>query len=213
LIFGTLPPANAASPVGKMTTRGAAEVNGAPAPSETSVFAGDRITTREDTAAAVQFSGGSQIFLPELSAAVVKLQDAQLAVSLERGALAVIARGAATIPVRAQGVVVEAAGDGAIFEVALKRSGLRVMARRGAAVVRAADRTVEVKEGMTMDATTAAPQAGATSGLTALQTVVLITSLSLGITGFALGIAAINRSEPQDCTVTGTTTPFQITCP
>jgi ferric-dicitrate binding protein FerR (iron transport regulator) len=203
----------AAAALAKMTTHGTAEVNGTPAPEEISIFAGDRITTKEDTAVAVQFSGGNQIFLPEVSAAVIKLQDSQPAVSLERGALAMVGRSALPIPVHAQGVIVEAAGANVIFEVALKRGGLRAMARRGTAVVRAADRTVEVKEGMTMDATTAPPQAGATSGLTPLQTVVLISSITLGITGFALGIAAINRSEPQDCTVTGTTTPFQITCP
>jgi ferric-dicitrate binding protein FerR (iron transport regulator) len=198
-----------------MTTVGAAEVNGTAAPAEISIFAGDRITTREDTAVSLQFSGGSQAFLPETSAALLKLQQSRVLVALERGAVAVAARNATVLAVMAQGVWIEAQQDGAVFEVALKRGGLRVMARRGAALVKAADRTVEVKEGMTLDATTGAPSnsAGAMSGLTPLQTAVLVASVSLGITGFALGVAAIQRSQPQDCTVTGTTTPFRVTCP
>lgn len=206
-----------AAAVGKMTTRGTAEVNGAVAPAEGSVFSGDRIASRVNSVVALALPGGDQVFLPERTAAQVEQKGARVRVSLERGALAVVSRGANPVGISARGVLVEASGASAVFEVAVNEVGLKVLSRHGVTRVRAADRTLEVKEGMTLDATTTpAPQtpAGAgAGGLSTLQTTVLVVATAVGIAGFTLGALALRKSDPEDCRVTGLVSPFTITCP
>jgi hypothetical protein len=92
LLVAYVPVAPAASPavVGKMQTKGAAEINGAAAPDETTVFAGDRITTEKETASGLSLPGGDQVFLPSLTAAKVGRSGKRITVTLERGALAVV---------------------------------------------------------------------------------------------------------------------------
>lgn len=217
LVYTPVAPADSPAAVGKVVIRGVAEVNGAVSPAETSVFSGDRIATRANTTAAIVLPGGDQVFLPERTRARVEQDGARVRVQLEAGALAVVGRSKTPVKVFAQGVVVEPAGANAVFEMALKDGGLRVMSRRGMARVTGSNRTVEVTEGMTLDATTApVPQGPAGAGaasLSTLQTAVLIASVSLGVAGFAMGVRALTRSVPQDCKVTGTTSPFTITCP
>ena len=83
------------------------------------------------------------------------------------------------------------------------------MARKGTAVVKATDRTVEVKEGTTMDATVAPGPTGA-GGTSSLLTIVTVVGAAAGITGLALGVQALRRSQPQDCVVVS---PNTISCP
>ena len=78
LVCAPVAPAGTPAAVAKMSTKGTAEVNGTVTPAETSVFSGDRITTRENAAAALALSGGDQVFLPEQSAAQVRQADARL---------------------------------------------------------------------------------------------------------------------------------------
>ncbi len=210
------PVVSAATPdaVAKMSTKGTAEVNGTVTPAEATVFHGDRITTRAKTAAALALSGGDQVFLPEQSAALVRQAGAQVEMSLERGGLVVVSRGVQPVTVLAGGVRIVPSGAG-IFEIAIKGASLKVAARKGAARVVASDRTVEVTEGNTLDATVVPPQggAGAAGGLTALQTVAIVGGIVAGVVGLTLGVVAFKRANPTDCRVTGTTSPFTITCP
>jgi len=211
LLLVYVPVAPAASPaaVGRIQTKGTAEVNGAPVPTEATVFAGDRITTQKKTASGLLLPGGDQVFLPSLTAAKVNRSGKRVVVSLERGALAVVNRSAEPVVIEANGVRIEAANSAGVYEVAIQGQGLKVMTRKGTTLVKAADRTVEVKEGTTMDATVAQGPGGQ-GGLSPLWTVVLVTSAAAGFTGLALGIRALERSQPQDCVVVS---PSTISCP
>lgn len=202
--------ASSPTAVGKMNTKGTAEVNGAIVPGEATLFSGDRIATQKSTASGLSFSPGNQVFLAALTAAQVHRTGNQVTVTLERGALAVVDRSANPVVVEANGVRIGAAGSSSgIYEVALHGTGLKVMARKGTALVKASNRTVEVKEGTTMEATVAAGPFAA-GGLSPLMTVVVITSATLGITGFILGIQALLRPHPEDCVVVS---PNRISCP
>ena len=210
-----VPVAPAETPaVAKMTTKGTAELNGMVTPEETSVFNGDRITTREKTAAALSLAGGDQVFLPEQSAVQVRQADARVEMSLERGGMVVISRGAQPFSVLAAGVRIVPSSSG-ILEIAIKGTSLKVAARKGTARVTASNRSVDVPEGKTLDATVDPPQGptGATAGLTALQTVAVVAGVVSGVVGLTLGVVAFNRPSPKDCRVTGSTSPFTITCP
>lgn len=211
LLLTYVPVAPAASPaaVGKIQTKGTAEVNGAPVPAEATVFAGDRITTQKKTASGLLLPGGDQVFLPSLTAAKVNRSGNRVVVSLERGALAVVNRSAEPVVIEANGVRIEAANSAGVYEVAIQGQSLKVMTRKGTTLVKAADRTVEVKEGTTMDATVAQGPAGP-GGLSPLWTVVLVSSAAAGFTGLALGVQALERSQPQDCVVVS---PSTIRCP
>lgn len=215
LVCAPVVPAETPAAVAKMSTKGIVEVNGTVTPAEASVFDGDHIATRAKTAAALAFSGGNQVFLPEQSAAQVRQVGAGVEVSLERGGLVVVSRGAQPVKVLAGGVRVVPSGAG-ILEIAVKGASLKVAVRKGAARVTAADRSVEVTEGNTLDATVAPPPqgaAGAAAGLSAFQTVAIVAGVVAGVVGLTLGVVAFNRANPSDCRVTGSTSPFTITCP
>src|SRR3989475_9955570 len=143
----------AASPavVGKISTKGRTTVNGTLVPEEATVFAGDRIATDKETAAGLSLPGGDQVFLPSLSAAQIKRIDDQVAVVLERGALAVVNRSAQPVIVEVNGVRVRASGtSGAIYEVAVNGTSPKGVGRKGAAGGKAADHTAGGKEGTTL---------------------------------------------------------------
>jgi len=156
-----LPPLSlAGSPavVGKMNMKGRVEINGTVAPAESTVFAGDRISTGNETALGLSLTGGDQVFLPSQSAVQVDRTGQQITVALERGALAVVNRSDQPLLVRAGGVEIQTAGpSGGLYEVAISGGNLKVLARKGTAMVRASNRTVEVKEGTTMEATLPEP--------------------------------------------------------
>lgn len=210
LVFAPVSVAGSPTVVGKIQMKGQAEINGASAPAESTVFAGDRISTDKETALALSLTGGDQVFLPSLSAVQVDRAGQQITVALERGALAVVNRSDQPLLVRAGGVEIQAAGpSGGLFEVAISGGNLKVSARKGTAMVRASNRTVEVKEGTTMEATVPTP-AFAAGGLGPLWTIVLVASAAAGITGLALGVQSLNRTQPEDCRVVS---PNQIVCP
>lgn len=210
LIYVPVAPAASSAMMGKINTKGRATVNGTPVPEEATVFTGDRIATEKETASGLSLPGGDQVFLPSLTVAQVNRVGDQVAVVLERGALAVVNRSAQPVIVEVSGVRVQAAStSGAIYEVAVNGTSLKVMSRKGTAVVKASNRTVEVKEGTTLDAT--APQGpGGAGGLSPLWTAVLVTSTVAGFTGLGLGIKAVRQKKPQDCVVVS---PNSINCP
>lgn len=210
LVYAPVAPAASPAVVGKINTKGTAEVNGAPVPAEATVFTGDRISTQKNTASGLSLPGGNQVFLPALTAARISRTGDQVTVALERGALAVVNRSADPVVIEANGVRIQAAGPaGGVYEVAVQGRGLKVMARKGSAVVKATDRTVEVKEGTTMDATVA-PGPTATGGTSSFLTVIGVVGAAAGITGLALGVQALRRSQPQNCVVIS---PNTISCP
>lgn len=224
LLLVTLPvlPAEPPAAVGKLTTRGIAEVNGTSLPNEATVFSGDLLATQKDAAMALSLGAGNQVFFPELTRARLERSGTETKVSLERGALAVVSRSGSAPVVETSGVRIQTAGPSpAIFEVAISGASLKVLSRKGTMRVVAADRTVEVPEGKMLEATVApappAPQrapagTGMTSGLTTLQTVAIVAGFAGGLTGLVLGAVALTRPNPKDCKITGSS-PATITCP
>lgn len=213
LLLAYVPVVESASPaaIGKISTKGKAAVNGTAVPEEATVFAGDRISTEKETATGLSLPGGDQVFLPALTTAQLLRNDAQVIVALEHGALAVISRSNQPVTIRANGVEIQSAkAAGAVYEVAVQGTSLKVMARKGTALVKAANRTVEVNEGTTLDATAPAAPPVAAGGLSPLWTGIIVVSTAAGFTGLGLGIAAKLRSQPQDCTVVS---PNTIVCP
>ncbi len=210
LVYAPVAPAASPAVVGKLNTNGKVAVNGAVVPTETTLFAGDRISTGEETAVGIFLTGGDQVILGSLSTAQVNRADKQLRLALGEGALAVVDRGTPPIVVTANGVRIEASGASpAIYEVAVKGTSLKVMARKGTAVVTGSNRTVEVKEGTAMDAT--APPLGPSGIASPLWTVVMLGSAAAGVAGLALGISAARRTSPQDCRVV--VSQSSIVCP
>jgi len=210
LLFSQLSMAGSPVAVGKITMKGRVEINGVTAPSDSTVFAGDRISTGKETALGLFIAGGDQLFLPSLSTAAVDRSEQQLIVTLERGGLAVINQSGQPVLVRAGGVQVQASRPSAsLYEVVVAEGSLKVLARRGSAVVRASNRTIEVKEGTTLEATVPSP-ISMSGSLGPIWTTVLVASTAAGITGLVVGVQALNRAAPQECTVVS---PNQIACP
>lgn len=224
LLLAALPvlPAEPSAAVGKMTTRGAAEVNGTTLPNDATVFSGDRLATEKDSAVALSLGAGNQVFFPELTRARLERSGNETKVSLEHGALAVVSR-AGTVPVvETSGVRIQTAGSApAIFEVAISGTKLKVLSRTGITRVIAADRTIELPEGKMLEASVSpappSPQApaagtGMTGGLTTIQIVAIAVGVGAGVTGLVLGAVALTRPNPKDCKITGSS-PATITCP
>src|SRR2546425_8137903 len=153
LVYVPVVPAASPAVVGKISTKGRTTANGTLVPEEATVFAGDRIATDKETAAGLSLPGGDQVFLPSLSAAQIKRIDDQVAVVLERGALAVVNRSAQPVIVEVNGVRVRASGtSGAIYEVAVKGTSPKGVGRKGTAVGEAAGRPPGGKERTTLPA-------------------------------------------------------------
>lgn len=201
LVF--VPVTNAAPEiVGKMAAKGAVEVNGERATASATVFSGDRIGTAENSGVSVTLKAGSRLLIAEKSSVHMDRRSGQVTASVERGGLAVLGRPGESIVVHANGVRVETPDSpNAIYEVTVKDNALRVWARRGTALVTSADRTVEVKEGMMLDATVTPPSSAPAnvSGLTTFQTFALVVGIAAGVAGLALGVAALTRTQPEDC--------------
>ena len=224
LLLVTLPvlPAEPPAAVGKLTTRGAAEVNGTVLPNEATIFSGDRLATQKDSAVALSLGAGNQVFFPELTRARLERTGNETKVSLERGALAVVSRSGIAPVIETGGVRIQAAGSApAIFEVAINGASLKVLARTGTARVLGAERSIEVPEGKMLEARLSPPPAppqapaagtGMTSGLSTIQVVAITVGVVAGLTGLTLGAIAATRPNPRDCKITGSS-PATITCP
>lgn len=210
LVQASITPAGAPAAVGTIQTRGNVQVNGTVIPGGGTLFAGDRIVTGKDTAASLALAGHDQVFLPEQTAAAVRQEGQRVRVVLEQGAVAVVSRSPQPVEVQAAGVRISASAGAGMYEVAVRDHALEVLGRHGVTLVTAANRTVEVPEGMKLEATIAGPAPA--DGLSTFDKVVLVTAVGLGIAGFALGLAAFLRDKPEDCKVVGSATPFTISC-
>ena len=86
LVYLPTASAGAREVVGKIQIKGMVEINGAPAPPETTIFAGDRIATANETATGLSIIGGDKVFLSSFSTAAVQHISNQVQIDLERGA-------------------------------------------------------------------------------------------------------------------------------
>jgi ferric-dicitrate binding protein FerR (iron transport regulator) len=216
ILLGFQPVGWAASPVmvGKIVAEGAAQINGSPAPKGTTLFADDRIVTQKDGNASLALTGGGQLILVDSSSVQMKQLGGQLTAALDHGALAVFNRGiAAPIIVQAGGARIRPGKDGAVYAVTLVGEKLEVFAKKGVAEVEAANRTVEVHEGETLEATMApadppqtAAGAGKTSPLGRLDKVLIVVGVAAGVTVLGIAVRALEK------TCTATPSPFKVSC-
>jgi hypothetical protein len=205
---------SASSPiVGKMVGQDAAVINGSPAPQGTTIFADDHIVTQKDGNASLALTGGGQLILVDSSSLQMKQMGGQLTAELDHGALAVFSRGITSpVFVQARGARIRSGKGGAIYAVTLVGEKLEVFAKKGIAEVEAANRTVEVHEGETMEAmlVPADPQqrpAGSTSPIASkLDKILIIIGVAAGVAGLLIAVRNIDK------TCTGTPSPFQVTC-
>lgn len=207
----------AAVPIlGQVIVKGHATINGVATPSRATVFLGDQVTTGTNTVAQLFLSGGNNVVLPESSTVVLNHDRSQIIVDLKQGALAVFSKNDSPAVIEASGALIKP-GTNAVLEIVAQGNSLKVSSRRGSAIVETADRSLEVIEGKELDATLAPaipqglPGSTRTPGRNKLLTWIFITSLAAGLTGLTLGILAISRPNPTDCTFVSTT--GKITCP
>src|SRR5260370_4879644 len=221
LLLGLQPGPWASSPtiVGQMVTEGAAEINGARTPKGGTVFVGDHIVTQSGANASLALTGGSQLILIESSSLQMKEVEGQMGASLDHGALAVLSRTATTpIVVEAAGARIRPGKGGAVYAVTVTGANLDIFSKTGTTEVEAGDRTVEVHEGETLEATMApaapaaaapgaSPQWTSPAGRTSkFEKIVIIVGVAAAVTALVLAIKAVQK------TCTGTPSPFKLTC-
>ncbi len=203
--------------IGQLTTRGTAQINGMAVPAATTVFSGDRVTTEKNSQAMLTMGSGDQVLLPASSAASLERASSELKLKLALGSVEVVNKSATPIVVLASRTRIHPlAGEASTFEVGINGNALAVVARHGTAVVEAAGKTVEVKEGNELRATLAPnppqAQAGGSSGLTSFQTFAIVVAAGGGVAGVALGASALSNQppNPSNCIVLSDNT---ISCP
>jgi hypothetical protein len=201
--------------VGQISIEGPAQINGASAPRGGTVFVGDQIVTQSGANASLALTGGTQLILIESSSLKMKEIEGQTGALLDRGALAVFSRSAkAPIAVEAGGARIRPGKDGAVYAVTLTGEKLEVFAKTGTTEVEAANRTVEVHEGETLEATMVPadpPQRPAGVGTTGpiaskLDKILIIVGATAGTAGLIVAVRAIQK------TCTTTPSPFKIKC-
>jgi len=201
-VFAYQPVAWAAAPavVGEISVKGSAEINGIGAVNGKTVFSGDRIVTNGNSTASVTSHGGARLLVVESSTVQIKDSSGPLTALLQRGGVAAVSPAEAPLIVEVSGMRIVPAKTGGIYAVQLAGNKLKVLAQSGTLSVEAANRTVTVPEGKTMDATVGADPAGggAAAGGSSLLTDILIAStVALAATTLALAI----DDATKGCTV------------
>jgi ferric-dicitrate binding protein FerR (iron transport regulator) len=218
LLLSTQPETRAASSskiVGQIAIEGTAEINGAVAPKGGTVFVGDHVVTQGGANASLALTGGTQLILVEASSLHMQEVDGQMGASLTGGALAVFTRGVTNpIVVEAGGARIRTGKEGAVYAVTLTGEKLQVFSKTGTTEVAAANRTIEVHEGETLEATMSLPTppqrpagAGSSSPLWGnFDKVLIIVGVAAGVTGLVVAVRALQK------TCTATPSPFKVNC-
>lgn len=154
--------------LGKVVPRGSAQLNGTRLALETTLYAGDTITTPADGLALVLLPQGDQLHVGPASAVRATDTAGTLLVSLERGALLARSGSGQTIAVRARGLIVNPQAA-ARYAVALTENAVVVSAEQGVVTVQGTAQTYTVPAGKTMRFEVAdGPQAPAGAGASGL---------------------------------------------
>jgi hypothetical protein len=193
------PPAHLA--IGTAATAGRIQVDGAAVPSGVVVFSGDRIAT-SSAGASVYLRKAAEVVLGPATTAQVMATGAAYSVQLDLGELAARDGRDAPILVKAGGVTVESKTTNGSFEVAFADGHLRVLARRGVAVVTGANRTVEAPAGNLMSAAIIPIVGAVLASKILLVTVIAATAA----TGTILGV--VSSSSNPTCVSAS-----QLNCP
>jgi len=194
--------AAAAPVVGEISVHGRAAVNGLDTASGKTIFSGDRIVTEAQSTAAVTSRGGARLLVVEASAVEIKDSNGSLVARLDHGGLAAVSPAQAPLIVEVGGMRILPAARGSVYAVFLDGNKLKVQAQSGALDVEAANRTVSLPEGKTLDATMApAPEGGggggASGGSSTLTAVLIASTVALAASTLALAIDDVTKG----CTV------------
>lgn len=179
------------------------------------MFVGDHIVTQSGANASLSLTGGAQLILVESSSLQMKEVEGQTSALLDRGALGVLSRTAGTpVVVEAGGARIRPGKGGAIYALSVTGQKLEVFAKTGTTEVEAANRTVELHEGETLEATMAPadpPQgptgAGSASPLaTNFDKILIIVGVAAAVTALVVAVRALEK------TCTATPSPFKVSC-
>jgi hypothetical protein len=185
---------------GNLKAQGETEVNGMPVKVETTVFAGDLVSTKSKSSALLTLAGGNQVFVVENSAA--RFHKDSKSVTLERGALGVLDRGGDIVKVTSRGTLLRPAkGKAARYVVKSEGKGLVLSSLRGDVEVVAENRTVTVPSGTSMRIEIAdpapSPQGAGPSNSYANKKGVIIGTVVVGaVLAIALPLALRDDDEP-----------------
>lgn len=162
LLLAELPVLGAPAAVGKVLPRqGTSAVNNTTLQAETTLFAGDTLTTQGDSLAMIELAQGDQVNLGPLSSASLTTSDQEVFVNLASGSLMTRNGGARHIVTSAQGLVVSPSGP-ALYEVAIQGGSVLVSSHAGSVEVQGTNQSVIVPEGKAMkfQVASVAPSAG-----------------------------------------------------
>jgi hypothetical protein len=132
LLLVQMPVAGASSAIGKVVPRtGESAVNGVPLKLETTVFAGDAVSTTGQGSALMLLSKGDRVILgPETTTSVIS-SDEGVTIDLSDGMVRTHANNKGSVAVRANGLVVRPVAGKGSFEVGIDGEAILVSAVDG----------------------------------------------------------------------------------
>ena len=168
LLCASLPPSvRSAELIGVARTTGPAQINGMSLPGQVNVFSGDRIGTGQDSTLTLSSGPQERVRLAAMSGAQVALEEGNLVISLEKGALGFESMGRTRITLKAYDVAIQGQGDfPVVAEVSFLPSGkARVNVLKGQVQVSGAGQLLSLKSGEVglIASTQAGPQSGSLS--------------------------------------------------
>ncbi len=168
LLCASLPPSvRSAELIGVARTTGPAQINGMSLPGQVNVFSGDRIGTGQDSTLTLSSGPQERVRLAAMSGAQVALEEGNLVISLEKGALGFESMGRTRITLKAYDVAIQGQGDfPVVAEVSFLPSGkARVNVLKGQVQVSGAGQLLSLKSGEVglIASTQAGPQSGSSS--------------------------------------------------
>lgn len=184
--------------LGQITTEGPAQVNSVTAVTGATVFSGDRITTESGSTALLSLTAGRQAILSESSSLQLTRGAKYITTVLDRGQAAILSPADDPVAMDVGGTRIIPGSAGSVYAVQLTGNKLTVAASRGSVTVEGTNRTVEVDEGNTLEATLEPAQFGAGAGAPSpvvrsrLGTVLIIAVIALAATTLALLIRDLN---------------------
>jgi hypothetical protein len=187
-----------ATALGQVTLNGSAAINGRPAIVGASIFSGDRINTQRDSTAALSLTGGREIILVGAGSLSVTGDPDRITAVIDAGKVAVLSPARSPVEISAKGVRIVPGKTGGVYVIQLEGQNLLVTARKGSAGLDAANRIIEVTEGMKLEATLGSAPQPASGGAPALRTPIvkftLVSAAVLSVAALTLAVIDLNAS-------------------
>ena len=111
LLCASLPPSMISAELIGVARTTPAQINGMSLPGQVNVFSGDRIGTGQDSTLTLSSGPQERVRLAAMSGAQVALEEGNLVISLEKGALGFESMGRTRITLKAYDVAIQGQGD------------------------------------------------------------------------------------------------------